>query len=122
MPETAGDCVRLRPSARAKEAEIASPNPHGRVVKGIIGSAFEFNREVDRLSWIRKTDGVSSEDMESAFAAGTAAGFNTPFLAIRVISDSEFHAPDFQVIAGEYGAAFVVDLIRTRGGLVPPVR
>jgi nucleoside phosphorylase len=65
---------------------------------------------------------VSSEDMESAFAAGTAAGFKTPFLAVRIISDSEFHAPDFQAVAGEYCAAFVVDLIRKMGNGSPPIR
>jgi adenosylhomocysteine nucleosidase len=101
--------------AQAIEAALAMPNPRGRVVKGVIGSAFEFNREVDRLVWMRRTYGVASEDMESAFAAGTAAGFKTPFLAIRIISDSEFHAPDFQAIAGEYCAAFVVDLVRKMG-------
>jgi adenosylhomocysteine nucleosidase len=108
--------------ARAMDAALATPNPRGRVVKGILGSAFEFNREVDRLVWMRKTYGVSSEDMESAFAAGTAAGFKTPFLAVRIISDSEFHAPDFQAVAGEYCAAFVVDLIRKMGNGSPPIR
>jgi adenosylhomocysteine nucleosidase len=102
------------------EAALAMSNPRGRVVKGIIGSAFEFNREVDRLVWMRKTYGVVSEDMESAFAAGTAAGFKTPFLAIRIISDSEFHAPAFQAIAGEYCAAFVVEVVRKMSGPKPP--
>jgi adenosylhomocysteine nucleosidase len=107
--------------AQTMAAALATPNPRGRVVKGVIGSAFEFNREVDRLVWMRKTYGISSEDMESAFAAGTAAGFKTPLLAIRIISDSEFHAPDFQAIAGEYCAAFIVELVKQMGGRKPPV-
>ena len=49
--------------------------------------------------------------MESAFSAVVATGFKTPFLAIRIVSDNEFHAPEFQRIAGEYCAAFVVDLV-----------
>jgi adenosylhomocysteine nucleosidase len=93
-------------------AALGVPNPRGRVLKGIIGSAFEFNGEVDRLVWMNRTYGVVSEDMESAFAAGTAAGFKTPFVAIRIISDSDFHSAGFQPVAGEYCAAFVVDLIR----------
>ena len=96
----------------AVEAALAVPNPHGRVVKGIVGSAYEFNREVDRLVWMNKTYGVVSEDMESAFAAGTAAGFKTRFVAVRIISDSDFHAAEFQPVAGEYCAAFVLELIR----------
>src|SRR5262245_44822210 len=91
---------------------IETPYKRGRIVKGVIGSAFEFNREIDRLLWVRNTYGASSEDMESAFAAGTAMGFGTRFLAIRIISDSEFNAPELQEVAGEYCAAFVVDVIR----------
>jgi len=92
-------------------AALATPYARGRVIKSVIGSAFEFNREVDRLVWVRKTYGAVSEDMESAFAAGAAAGFKTRFLAIRIISDSEFYAPEIQRTAGEHCAAFVVDVI-----------
>jgi adenosylhomocysteine nucleosidase len=96
----------------AVDAALRIANPRGRVVKGVIGTAFEFNREVDRLVWMNKTYGLVSEDMESAYAAGTAAGFKTPFVAIRIISDSDLLGTEFQPIAGEYCAAFVVELIR----------
>ena len=96
----------------AVDAALKLANPRGRVVKGIIGTAFEFNREVDRLVWMNKTYGVVSEDMESAYAAGTATGFRTPFVAIRIISDSDFLGTEFQPIAGEYCAAFVLELVR----------
>jgi adenosylhomocysteine nucleosidase len=95
----------------AVAAALRIPNPRGRVVSGVVGTAFEFNREVDRLVWMNRTYGVVSEDMESAYAAGTAAGFKTPFVAIRIISDSDFHADEFQPIAGEYCAAFVLAFI-----------
>jgi adenosylhomocysteine nucleosidase len=100
---------------QALRAALETPYKRGRVVKGVIGSAFEVNREIDRLVWVRKTFGAVSEDMESAFAAGAAAGFKTPFLAIRIISDSEFHSWDFEEIAGEHCAAFVLDVIRRLG-------
>jgi len=90
---------------------LATPNPRGRVLTGVIGSAYEFNRELDRLVWMRKTFGASTEDMESAFSAVVATGFKTPFLAVRMVSDNEFTAPEFQRVAGEYCAAFVVDLV-----------
>jgi adenosylhomocysteine nucleosidase len=96
----------------ALETALGTANPRGRVVKGVIGSAFEFNREVDRLVWANKTFGAVSEDMESAFAAGAATGFRVRFIAVRIISDSEFHSPEFQRIAGEYCAAFVVDVVK----------
>ena len=97
----------------AVDAALRIANPRGRVVKGVIGTAFEFNREVDRLVWMNKTYGVVSEDMESAYAAGTAAAFKTPFVAIRIISDSDFLGTEFQPVAGEYCAAFVVELINS---------
>ncbi len=98
--------------ADALATTLGTPNPRGRVVKGVIGSAFEFNREIDRLVWANKTYGAVSEDMESAFSAGAAAGFGVRFLAIRIISDSEFHSPEFQRIAGEYCASFVVEVVK----------
>lgn len=91
---------------------LGTPYAKGRLRKGIIGAAFEYNREIDRLLWVRQTYGTDSEDMESAFAAGTAVGFKVPFLAIRIISDSEFYAPELKEAAGEYCAAFVVDVIK----------
>jgi adenosylhomocysteine nucleosidase len=100
---------------RALRAALETPYGRGRVVKGVIGSAFELNREIDRLVWVRKTYGAVSEDMESAFAAGAAAGFKTPLLAIRIISDSEIHSQPFQEIAGAHCAAFVLDLIKRLG-------
>lgn len=90
---------------------LAQPYGHGRVVKGVIGSAFQFNREVDRLTWIHDRYDAVSEDMESAFAAGAALGFNTPFLALRIISDSEFYAPGISPRAAGHCAAFVARLV-----------
>lgn len=90
---------------------LATPYGRGRVRQGVIGSAFQFNREVDRLVWINRTYGAISEDMESAFAAGVAVGYGTRFLAIRIISDSDFRHTEFHREAGEYCAAFVVDLL-----------
>jgi adenosylhomocysteine nucleosidase len=95
----------------AMAVALAQPNPRGRVLKGVIGSAFQFNREIDRLTWIRDRYEAVSEDMESAFAGGAALGFNTPFLAVRIISDSEFHAPGIHPDAAEHCARFVAGLV-----------
>jgi len=109
FPRFAGDEETMR-------VTMETPYKRGRLVKGIIGSAFEFNKEIDRLVWARKTFGNVSEDMESAYVAGAAEGFKTRFLAIRIISDPEFHSPRLEEIAGEYCAAFVVDVIRKMKG------
>lgn len=99
----------------AMNVALKTKYEQGRLRRGIIGAAYEYNREIDRLLWVHRTFGAHSEDMESAFAAGAAAGFKTPFLAIRIISDSEFYAPELQRAAGEYCAAFVVDVIKNLG-------
>ncbi len=85
---------------------------HGHLVDGVIGSAYQFNRELDYIKWVHGAFHTSSEDMESAFAAGVAQGLGVPFLAVRIISDSEFNHPRLEKMAGQYCAEFVVDMIR----------
>ena len=93
-------------------AALAVKYHRGGVRKGNIGSAFQYNRELDRIQWMRKTYGIDTEDMESAFSAGVATGAKVPFLAVRIVSDSEWSHPTLERIAGEYCAQFTVDLIR----------
>lgn len=85
----------------------------GKLRVGNIGSAYSFNRQIDYIRWVRQTFGTDSEDMESAYAAGVAAGMHIPFLAIRIISNSELNHPKFERVAGAYGAQFVVNVIRS---------
>ena len=96
---------------RAIEAALAMKNPRGRVIKGTVGSAYQYNRELDMIASIHARCGTDSEDMESAFAHGAAIGLRTRFLAIRMISDSEYSHPTFERVAGQYCNEFVVDLV-----------
>lgn len=97
--------------ARLVTAALRVKYDRGRVLPGNIGSAYEYNRELDRIQWILKTYGTDTEDMESAFAAGVAAAMKTPFVAIRIVSDSEWNHPTFEKAAGDYCAKFVLDFI-----------
>lgn len=95
---------------------------HGRVLTGVVGSAHQWNREIDRLEWLRQTYGTDTEDMESAYAAAVAYAFRIPFLSIRVVSDNEFHSPEFIRETGAECAAFVLDLVRNLDlGAIGPV-
>jgi len=98
--------------AKLMASALPTPYSRGKVVKGNIGSAYRYNRELDEIERLHRVYGTDSEDMESAFSAGVAAGMKTPFLAIRIISDSEWSHPTFEKVAGEYCAAFVLDFIR----------
>jgi len=99
--------------ARAMEVAAKVKNPRGKVVRGTIGSAAQWNREIDMIASDRARYGTDSEDMESAFAHGAAVGLRTRFLAIRMISDSEYNHPTFERIAGKYCAEFVVQVVRS---------
>ena len=84
----------------------------GKLHVGNIGSAYAWDRQLDFIHWVRQTFGTDSEDMESAYAAGVAEGARIPYLAIRIISNSEYTHPKFERIAGTYCAQFVAGLIR----------
>jgi len=92
-------------------AALDVPYDRGHLHRGTIGSAFQFNRELDRIDWLHQTYGSDTEDMESAFAAGVAVAMGTPFLAVRIVSNHEWGHPTFEQIAGQYCAEFVLDLI-----------
>lgn len=93
-------------------AALATPYESGRLVEGIVGSADEWNREVDKLLWAQKTFGIASEDMESAAAHQVAQIYRIPFLAVRIISNSEHYAPEFRRELGSDCARFAVALVR----------
>jgi adenosylhomocysteine nucleosidase len=93
---------------------VAAGTPYegGRLVEGVVGSADEWNREVDKLLWAQKTFGIASEDMESASAHHVAQIYGVPFLAVRIISNSEHHAPEFRHELGAACASYAVDVVK----------
>jgi adenosylhomocysteine nucleosidase len=92
---------------------LTVPYGRGRVVSGNVGSAFRFSRELDLIDWVRRTYKTDSEDMESAYAAGVATAMHVPFVAVRIISDTEWEHPTYETIAGQYGAEFVLQMVRS---------
>ncbi len=100
------------PTRRSSRRPSRTPYKVGRLVEGVVGSADEWNREVDKLLWAQKTFGIASEDMESASAHQVAQIYRIPFLAVRIISNSEHHDPEFRPEVGADCARFAVDLVR----------
>jgi adenosylhomocysteine nucleosidase len=94
------------------KAALKIPYARGQVIAGNIGSAFHYSRELDYIDWVRRVHKTDSEDMESAFSGGVATAMHVPFVAVRIISDTEWEHPTFERIAGEYCAEFVVQMIR----------
>ena len=91
---------------------LAGKNHRGRIVAGTIGSAYQYNRQLDLIQELRRLYSTKCEDMESAFAAGAALALGVPFIAIRMISNSEWNHPELDKSTGTACATFVRDLIR----------
>ncbi|MDX2153339.1 MAG: 5'-methylthioadenosine/S-adenosylhomocysteine nucleosidase [Bryobacteraceae bacterium] len=100
------------------ESFMQLPYARGKVYRGVIGTAFQFNKELDRIAWLHKTYGTDTEDMESAASAAVATGMGVPFVAVRIVSNTEWESPTFERIAGQYCAEFVLEWLR-RGEPLP---
>jgi adenosylhomocysteine nucleosidase len=102
---------RFESSRELLETALETTYEHGRLVEGIVGSADQWNREVDKLLWAHERFGIASEDMESASAHQVAQVFGVPFLAVRIISNSEHNDPEFRRELGLVCADFVRALV-----------
>ena len=60
-----------------------------KVCIGTLGSGDIFNRERDRISWIREKFKCDCEDMESIGCYCVCEKFNIPCIGIRIISNNE---------------------------------
>jgi nucleoside phosphorylase len=65
------------------------------VVRGVLGSTPQINREADRIAHLRALWHASTEDGESAFIAGCAALFACPATGFRIIEGSPEDAASF---------------------------
>ena len=79
----------------ARDLALAVPAPHGRVLRGILGSANQINREPDRIAFLREQWHTSTEDGESAHVAGCAALLAVPIVGARVVDGTPAEAADF---------------------------
>lgn len=89
------------PNKRAKEIQKADlklvqfieeklkQNTTKKVYRGILGSGDVFNRENDRICWLRQTFENDSEDMESIGTYSVCNNFGIPCVGIRIISNNE---------------------------------
>lgn len=84
---------------------------HGKVVQGIIGTADEWNREVDRITWFHETLGTSVEEMETSAAALVAKAYDVPFVSVRVLSNTDQHKQEFDPKTATYCQQFVLDTV-----------
>jgi adenosylhomocysteine nucleosidase len=79
----------------ARDLALTITAPHGRVLRGILGSAHQINREPDRVAFLREQWHTSTEDGESAHIAGCAALLGVPIIGARVVDGGPADAADF---------------------------
>ncbi|HWA85774.1 MAG TPA: hypothetical protein VG710_06105 [Opitutus sp.] len=91
--EKAADTFPADPDATTVALKLRAPS--GRVLRGVLGSANQINREADRIAWLHAHWGTSTEDGESAHIAGCAALFGIPVAGARVVNGSPADAAKF---------------------------
>lgn len=87
---------------------------NGKVVRGIIGSADQWNRELDRINWLQQKYGTYVEDMETSAVALVAESFNVPFVGIRVVSNSDLRPEEtYQPETAKFCQGYVLKFVES---------
>lgn len=88
-------------------------NPHGILRRGTIGSGDTWNRELDRIAWLREHLGTDCEEMEGFGVAQVCTARGVPMLGVRIISNSEWHEGEsFDPATGEWVQEFCLTLLQ----------
>ncbi len=103
----------LRSDPEIIELAAAVSYPHGRVIRGAIGSADIWNRELDMIAQLHERLGTCCEEMEGFAVAQVCAQMGVRCADIRVISNSEWHPDEaFDEGYGRYCQEFCLETVR----------
>lgn len=78
-----------------------------RMHRGVLGSAEEWNNQIDWIAVMRERYQTSAEDMESAAVAQICRSYGVPFIGIRIISNSIVNGEDFDESVALLGQKFI---------------
>ena len=92
-----------------------APYAGGRVLPGRLGTGDVFNREHDRILWLRERAGEDCEDMESLAAYRVCRRFGVPCLGLRVISNNELTGEAYRREVGEDLQDFLLSVLAHLG-------
>lgn len=84
-----------------------------RIARGVLGSADEWNNQLDRIAMIHERYHTAEEDMESAAVAQLCYSYGVPFIGIRIISNTVVNDEAFDESVALDGQKFVVRYIET---------
>lgn len=106
----------LEGDARWAERFETAPYAGGRVLPGRLGTGDVFNREHDRILWLRERAGEDCEDMESLAAYRVCRRFGVPCLGLRIISNNELTGEPYRREVGEDLQDFILSALARWGG------
>ena len=106
----------LEGDARWAERFETAPYAGGRVLPGRLGTGDVFNREHDRILWLRERAGEDCEDMESLAAYRVCRRFAVPCLGLRIISNNELTGEAYRREVGEDLQDFILSALARWGG------
>lgn len=89
----------------------AAPYAGGRKLSGRLGSGDVFNRENDRIAWLRARAGEDCEDMESGASCQICRSFGTPWIGLRIISNNELTGEPYRREVGEDLQDFILPVL-----------
>lgn len=92
-----------------------APYGGGRVLPGRLGAGDVFNREHDRIQWLRARAGEDCEDMESLAAYRVCLRFGVPCLGLRIISNNELTGEPYRRKVGEDLQDFILSVLARLG-------
>lgn len=82
-----------------------------RTHRGVLGSADEWNNQIDWIAVMRERYQTAAEDMESAAVAQICRSYGVPFIGIRIISNSIVNGEDFDETVARKGQEFIQSYI-----------
>lgn len=83
----------------------------GRKGVGVLGSADEWNNQLDRIALLRERYHTAVEDMESAAPAELCLSYGIPFIGIRILSNSIVNDEAFEESVGIEGQKFIFNYV-----------
>lgn len=85
---------------------------NGKVVRGVIGTADQWNRELERINFLHEKFNTSVEEMETTASAQIAKAYDIPFIGVRILSNTDVHNEDFNPNTALWCQEYVASLIR----------
>lgn len=87
-----------------------------RTSRGVLGSADEWNNQLDWIALLRERYQTASEDMESAAAAELCLSYGIPFIGVRILSNSIVNGEEFDESVGIDGQKYIISYVEALHG------